>query len=221
MWDTDTAACLKTLEGPDPRICDVISLYGGRQVAAASADKTIEIRDTGTGVCIRTLEGHHDAITSLTASPDDTRLVPGLLDNTIKLWDVNKGTCLRTLKNDGGVWSVYMLSDSKYIISVSSDQIFMIWDVGNEFRCKVLDHNHSNLMKAVFSPDGRYVALCVDRTVRLSDVNSSIRTSSSHSKTSGAHDMSGCAIIFVSDGTYFVSGSLDGVGCYRYLPQST
>ncbi len=58
LWNLDTGACLKTLEGHTHYVDSVALTPDGRRALSGSWDKTLRLWDLDTGDCLKTLEGH-------------------------------------------------------------------------------------------------------------------------------------------------------------------
>src|SRR5271170_3939570 len=52
----DWSSCLQTLEGHSGAVCSVAFSHDGKQLASASYDKTVKIRDLASGTCLQTLD---------------------------------------------------------------------------------------------------------------------------------------------------------------------
>jgi WD40 repeat protein len=93
LWDPETGACQKTLEGHTHRVTEVLFSPDDKTLASASDDKTIRLWDLATGECQQVLEGHTDWVRAVVFSPDGKTLVSALDDKTIRLWDLATGEC--------------------------------------------------------------------------------------------------------------------------------
>ena len=95
VWDLETGACLRTLQGHTNGVLSVSVSPDGRRAVSGSVDKTLRVWDLETGACLRTLEGHTDEVWSVSVSPDGRRAVSAsALDETVRVWDL--GACRRT-----------------------------------------------------------------------------------------------------------------------------
>ena len=102
LWDVETGACVRTLEGHRGGVMSACFSPDGRRLASGSCDDTVRLWDAETGACVRTLEGHGNVVWSVRFSPDGRRLASGSEDKTVRLWDVETGACVRTLEGPGG-----------------------------------------------------------------------------------------------------------------------
>ena len=86
LWDAETGACARTLEGHGDAMYSVCFSPDGRRLATGSNDNTVRLWDVETGACVRTLEGHGDWVVSVCFSPDGRWVATGSEDNTVRLW---------------------------------------------------------------------------------------------------------------------------------------
>jgi len=93
-----TGKCLQTLEGHGGSVWSVVFSHDSRQLASASADRTVKIWDAETGKCLQALEGHGDWVHSVVFSHDSRQLASASGDRTVKIWDAETGKCLQTLE---------------------------------------------------------------------------------------------------------------------------
>lgn len=110
--------------------------------ASASYDKTVKLWDTETGEPFATLEGHLDIINCVVFSQDGGLIASASDDQTINSWNTES---LRQAREDTGsvareadfifeghqgrLTCIAFSPDSKFIISSSSDENVMLWDI--------------------------------------------------------------------------------------------
>ena len=86
LWDVETGACVRTLEGHGDVVDSVCFSPDGKQLASGSWDETVRLWDVETGACVKTLEGHDEGVFSVCFSPDGRWLASGSGDWTVRLW---------------------------------------------------------------------------------------------------------------------------------------
>jgi WD40 repeat protein len=96
VWDLDTGACLRTLQGHTFYVSSVALHADRRRAVSGSLDDTVRVWDLDTGACLRTLEGHTEGVYSVALHADGRRLVTGSHDKTVRVWNLNTGACLGT-----------------------------------------------------------------------------------------------------------------------------
>jgi WD40 repeat protein len=96
VWDLDTGACLRVLEGHTDWVNSAALHADGRRVVTGSSDNTVRVWDLDTGACLRVLEGHTSSVRSVALHADGRRAVTGSHDNTVRVWDLDTGACVGT-----------------------------------------------------------------------------------------------------------------------------
>jgi WD40 repeat protein len=89
IWDVQTCALLKALEGPRGDIYTLAFSPNGRWIAAAGEGSTVRVWDSQRGTLVRSFRGHTALVSSLAFTPDGKRIVSGSRDRTVKVWDVS------------------------------------------------------------------------------------------------------------------------------------
>ena len=87
IWDAETGAVLRTLEGHDGHVNRCAFSPDGARVVTASSDETVRIWDAETGAQLRMLEGHTYPVDCCAFSPDGARVVTASCDHTARIWD--------------------------------------------------------------------------------------------------------------------------------------
>ncbi|GJP92887.1 hypothetical protein AlacWU_05786 [Aspergillus niger] len=157
LWGSANDALQRTLKGHRHFINSVSVSPNMRQLASASADRTIKIWDTVTGSLQHTLEGHEWAIHSVVFSPDGRRLASGADDKTFRLWDPTTGTLQHILKHP--TWlcrSVAFSADGRWL-ATGLERIIRIWDSDTGSLQHTIDTQKPIGEKLAFSSDGQSV----------------------------------------------------------------
>jgi len=158
LWDLETGACLRTLEGHADGVYS-IAWRGEARAASGSRDRTIRLWDVESGSTLRVLTGHTYHVHSLAWSSDGRRLLSSSMD--LRLWDADTGQCKRVFEGHTEVIrTVVWSSNEKYALSASHDRTARLWDVESG-RCeRVFGGHEAGLVSASFSADGRRAFTC-------------------------------------------------------------
>jgi WD40 repeat protein len=115
--------------GHEEEVTCVAVVPNGRQLATASADKTVRIWDIEAGEEVICLTGHRDRVWSVAFSPDGGRVVSGSWDKSVRIWDAGSGVELAYLRGHRDrVWGVAWSRDGLWIASGSDDERLRLWD---------------------------------------------------------------------------------------------
>jgi WD40 repeat protein/tRNA A-37 threonylcarbamoyl transferase component Bud32 len=157
----------------------------GKQIATVGKDNTIKVGDAVSGKELFTLSGHQAAIDALAFGPDGQRLASSSHDALVCLWDTATGRQVMALfgKSSGGhglAWSTdgkRLLRFATGIINLSnsaptrkSDGEVRMWDTVTGKKLDFLPGWKEWVRAGVFSPNGKWLALAVDETVQLIDL---------------------------------------------------
>uniref|UniRef100_A0AAY4B0I0 Autophagy related 16 like 2 n=1 Tax=Denticeps clupeoides TaxID=299321 RepID=A0AAY4B0I0_9TELE len=131
------------------------------QVVTGSADRTVKLWDLHRAACTQTMEvtSHcSDVVCS------EYVIVSGHYDHKIRFWDSRLARCTRETLAQGRVTSLDICPDHRQLLSCSRDDSLQVVDLrmvhtpifvfryAEGFKCG------SDSTKAIFSPDGSYVA---------------------------------------------------------------
>ena len=129
IWDANSSACLKTLEGHSDAVWSVAFSHDSTQEVSGSEDKMVKIWDASSGACLKTLEGHSDAVWSVAFSLDGSQAVSGSEDKMVKIWDAGSGACLKTLRVGRTVYNVAFDTTGSYLLT---DTGTTLWDISSD-----------------------------------------------------------------------------------------
>ncbi|XP_028857351.1 ATG16 autophagy related 16-like 2 isoform X2 [Denticeps clupeoides] len=165
----DKSALLWRLEDPVPKLTltgHTRKVTAARfkcslwQVVTGSADRTVKLWDLHRAACTQTMEvtSHcSDVVCS------EYVIVSGHYDHKIRFWDSRLARCTRETLAQGRVTSLDICPDHRQLLSCSRDDSLQVVDLrmvhtpifvfsAEGFKCG------SDSTKAIFSPDGSYVA---------------------------------------------------------------
>ena len=129
---SDTEAGLLT--GHTREVLSVTYSPDGSTLASGGAwgDNTIRLWDAKTGKYQQTLPGTDSRIHSIAYSSNCDMMASGegWSSNTIRLWDVKTGEHIQTFSgHNGDVHSIAFSPDGKTLVSGSSDETILLWDL--------------------------------------------------------------------------------------------
>jgi WD40 repeat protein len=170
LWDLETGAELRCIEGHGESV-NAVAVLDGRRVISASNDKTLRIWDVETGAELHRFEGHGEGVNSV-AVLDARRVISASSDKTLRLWDIETGAELRRLEgHDKGVCWVAVL-DVRRAISASEDGTLRLWDVETGAELRRFEGHKGGVYSVAVLDERHFVSASQDRTVRLWNVES-------------------------------------------------
>jgi NACHT domain- and WD repeat-containing protein len=204
VWDLESGACLRVIEGHLGSIACVWLTTSGL-VVSGSADKTVRVWNLESGTCIRTLEGHSKGVNSVSAIPSGQRVVSGGLDCALRVWDVGSGVCIRILEGHAGaVRGISITPDGRHAVSCSDDRTVRMWDLESGELVRVLGIHADAVRGVSVTPDGaRAISGGDDGTVRLWDLKSGLGVCLHHEES---HLSQVSCVDFTPDGLRAISG---------------
>ncbi len=164
---------LLTLHGHDGWVDAVACSPDGKWIATAGGGNpfygspgqkvvpgTVIVWDAGTGRAVFTLREHRHLVHRIAFSPDSRILASSSHDGTIHLHEVSTGRLVRTIAVARGVDSgpLAFSPDGRRLTTWTNDRTIAIEEITTGVRPVILPAQPFGYLKAVFSPDGRWLA---------------------------------------------------------------
>lgn len=155
-------------------------------------------------------------VLDIDVNADGTVLATVGTDKGITLWRLPQGSSYLSLKGNLGVETCVAFSPSSTLLaSGSEDGYVAIWDYATESRVATYSHSAS-VTDIAFSSDGRLLASCGDRTVKIWDSESRVERGQlqGHRGIVGiweAHSDTVLSVAFSSDGSAVATVGADGI----------
>jgi WD40 repeat protein len=125
----DFAPNAVSLPGVGSAVLALAIAPGGKTVATAHDDQTVQVHALPGGAVSFTLTGHADAVLALAFAADGKTLASGGADRLIKLWDPTTGKERLTLQgHTNWVHALSFSPDGKTLASASYDKTIRFWD---------------------------------------------------------------------------------------------
>ncbi|CAI0447471.1 unnamed protein product [Linum tenue] len=130
IWDTNTGALSRTLNGCLGSVLDLSITHDNKSVIAASSSNKLFVWDVNSGRQLHTLTGHVDKVCAVDVSKVSSRyVVSSAYDRTIKLWDLQKGYCTNTIMFHSNCNALCFSTDGQTICSGHVDGNLRLWDI--------------------------------------------------------------------------------------------
>jgi len=167
MWDRNTLACLRVLNGHTGSV--LCLQYDERVIISGSSDSTVRVWDVATGEMVNTLIHHCEAVLHL-------RFYNGMMvtcskDRSIAVWDMVSPTEInlrRVLVGHRAAVNVVDF-DEKYIVSASGDRTIKVWNTSSCEFVRTLN-GHKRGIACLQYHDRLVVSGSSDNTIRLWDI---------------------------------------------------
>ncbi|KAJ8280307.1 hypothetical protein GJAV_G00053010 [Gymnothorax javanicus] len=203
FWRLDDCVPKFTLTGHSRKVTAAKFKCSLRQVVTGSADRTVKVWDLHRAACIQTIEVLSycsDVVCS------EYFIISGHYDRKIRFWDSRAASCTQEVPLQGKVTSLDICPDHRQLLSCSRDESLQVVDLrmsnsrrtfrADGFKCG------SDNTKAIFSPDGNYLAAgSADGAVYIWNINSG----NLETCLPGMHSSSVNALSWSVSGQYVVS----------------
>jgi WD40 repeat protein len=157
VWDVSKGMIINTLSGHVKEVTSVAFNPSGTKMASTSADGTIKIWSTSTWMPERTIEAHKDWARCVSFSADGLTLASCGDDKLVKVYDASGNEKWALSGHKDRVVELSFSPDSRYLVSGSFDQKFIIWDL---LTGKMVFHSPSQgeiVYSVSFNPNGQSV----------------------------------------------------------------
>lgn len=203
FWRLENCVPKFTLTGHSRKVTAARFKCNLQQVVTGSADRTVKIWDLHRAACIQTIEVFSycsDVVCS------EYYIISGHFDRKIRFWDSRAASCTQEVPLQGRVTSLDIAPNHRQLLTCSRDENLQLVDLrmsnarmvfqAEGFKCG------SDSTKAIFSPDGNYLAAgSADGAVYIWNINSC----SLETRLSDMHRSSVNAVAWCTSGEYVVS----------------
>ncbi|XP_062328212.1 protein Atg16l2 [Osmerus eperlanus] len=203
FWRLDDSVPKLTLTGHSRKVTAAKFKSSLHQVVTGSADRTVKVWDLQRAACVHTFEVLSycsDVVCS------EYFIISGHYDHKIRFWDSRAASCTQEVPLQGKVTSLDICQDHRQLLSCSRDDCLQVVDLrmNNSRLCFRADGFKCGCdsTKAVFSPDGSYLAAgSADGTVYIWNVS----TGNLETSLPDMHSSSINAVSWSTSGGFVVS----------------
>ncbi|MBK8267652.1 MAG: SRPBCC domain-containing protein [Planctomycetes bacterium] len=149
QWNDIGAEAMFTAYRPD-----------GKQIAIATTDGRVLIRDVATGGLIRTLNPNDKSFWHVTYSADGKRIATSSSDGSVRIWSAETGEELRKLVHEKSQAYSASFSPNGKLIATSLLSFVKLWDAETGKELATLEGHilRPPVIRVAFSPDGTKLA---------------------------------------------------------------
>lgn len=210
LWDMETGGQVAVLSGHKKTVASVAVTPDGRLAASGSYDKTIRLWDLETAEELAVLKGHKNNVVSVKISPDGSLLVSGGIGPELRLWSLPDGGVLKTIDHahEFAVIPAGFTPDGSQVITTGADDELAVWLLPAMQEVLRIPLGAVGTHAADVSPDGRLVAVTLDRAVRVIDLQTGETIDEQPFSVKGVYGVS-----FSADGTLLATATADS--CLR------
>ncbi|HVS38879.1 MAG TPA: PQQ-binding-like beta-propeller repeat protein [Gemmataceae bacterium] len=167
LWDAATGKELRKLPslGAAGWIADPVFSPDGKRLAFADDyDGLLHMWDVETGKDAAQVGEHRAMLCTAAFAPDGRTALTGCADHVVRVWDAAKGTVLRRIDVAGLAgnpmsYQIVLSDDRKTAALINFKADAQIWDLEMGKKRADLDGGEDKSWTAVFSPDGKLLAL--------------------------------------------------------------
>lgn len=168
VWDAEYGNVILSLSSESPFLSLDIS-PDSNLLAAGLMDGTIKLWAINSGEELVTLYGHEKEVFDVSFSPSGNTIASASADANIILWDLGDYSKITLSGHYSSVNSVSFSPGGDILISASDDESVKLWDAigAKELPAIINPQYSSRVNSAVFSPDGRIIAVPYSSLVGL------------------------------------------------------
>jgi len=158
VWDVKSGKQVAVLDHRSGMVTSVGFSPDGTRVVTGGGDGTAKIWETRGGGLVAVLEGHQSSLGAALFSPDGTQLVTASTDKTARLWDASAGAPIFSVAAAEPNSARFSPDGKRFVVS-SEKGSAKIYDAATGTLERELVFGGETLTLAVFSPDGRHIAI--------------------------------------------------------------
>ncbi len=172
FWNVASGQKLATFTGMQDRVYDIALSKDGKYLAIATGyrDKSIRLVDTSTFKLSSQWPAKGGSTYKVRFSPDGRWLAGIASDRKLWIWQVSTGQMVRNVRvGEDYLQGLAFDPSGKTIYTASRDQTIRAWHLTDAKEIWRLHSHFDRSIRAVFSPDGRYIATSHPRlkTIRI------------------------------------------------------
>jgi WD40 repeat protein len=173
LWDVASGQLLRSFKahGGTWGIHSVAFSPDGKRLLSGAVDDTVRLWDAATGEEIRTFKfetGRNYPLAAAVFTPDGERILTAV-QSELKLWSAASGEPIRTFDKDpGGIRSIAVSADGRYVLSGGSDRKVKMWDAASGKLIRTMGGHAALIWSVAFSADGTHaISGSADTTMRV------------------------------------------------------